>query len=54
MPLGAAFPSWLSMFFRRLPLDEQETSYLAASASIVSFSKISITTTLLRDLMERS
>ncbi len=42
IPEMAAFPTWPFLFLRLLPLDEQDTSYLAESASIFSFSNISI------------
>jgi hypothetical protein len=34
MPLGVVFPRRPSRFSRRLPLEAQETSYLAAPARI--------------------
>jgi hypothetical protein len=40
MPLGAALPRPLILFFRFEPLEEQETSYLAASDKIFNFSMI--------------
>jgi hypothetical protein len=37
MPLGAALPKRPLQFSRRLPLEAQDTSYLAAPARISSF-----------------
>jgi hypothetical protein len=40
MPHPEAEPSSLPVFLRVVPLDAQDTSYLAASASVLSFSRI--------------
>ena len=42
IPFIAAFPKPLFVFFLLLPLDEHETSYLAASLSILNFSSIDL------------
>jgi hypothetical protein len=42
MPALAALPMPPGVFMRLLPLDEHETSYLAADDSISSFCRVSI------------
>jgi hypothetical protein len=44
MPIPSALPRPLALFLRLPPLEEQETSYFAASANIFSLSFILLST----------